>query len=175
MANEVSCDAKRQGNQELRLFYKPDLVRFLFIGEAPPSEDKFFYRANTHLYAKTLAAFRITLGPKVGEGKDFLAFFKSRHCYLDDLCLDPVPRDMQGRRCTRKAAVPTLAARVAHYKPELVIMVMKSISGLVGQAINMARVKTASEVHVLPFPVRQGAKEYVAQLARIIQRLGLDP
>jgi hypothetical protein len=75
--------------EELRLSYKPDKVRLLFVDESRPAGTTFFYRANSNLYRYTRQAFSNVFQFGDDPQFSFLAFFKRLGCYLDDLCLRP--------------------------------------------------------------------------------------
>jgi hypothetical protein len=47
----VGSDAKASiARERLRRRYRPDGVRILFVGEAPPASGRFFYQADSGLY-----------------------------------------------------------------------------------------------------------------------------
>lgn len=68
--------------EELRHSFRPDEINTLFVGESPPHGGDFFYRCDSLLYRAKRCAF--------GEPEDFLADFKSRGFFLDDLVLTPI-------------------------------------------------------------------------------------
>ena len=87
----------------LRFRYRPERLRLLFIGEAPPASGRFFYRGDSGLYRAIRDAFRVVDPSFTDEA--FLPVFQSSGCYLIDLCPDPVDRlDRQSRReaCVKK-------------------------------------------------------------------------
>ena len=84
--------------EQLRLQYRPERIMVLFVGEAPPASDSFFYRGNSGLtnYMRDVLA-----GPK-GD-IEFLNWFKARGWYLDDLVAMPIDNLRDRRRKCREA------------------------------------------------------------------------
>lgn len=77
--------------ERLRLQYRPERIAVLFVGEAPPASDSFFYRGNSGL----TNYMRDALGGPKGDTK-FLNWFKGRGWYLDDL-VTTRPRKVKSR------------------------------------------------------------------------------
>lgn len=158
--------------EELRLSYRPNKIRVLFIGESPPAGGSFFYRSNSNLFRRTQEAFAIVYDGECGQGTDFLQFFKSIGCYLDDLCLDPI-NDLDNsarRRRKHAAAVPSLAERIRSATPRAIVVVMLAISRNVQDAINIARIGRLS-TYFLPFPAQGHQRRYVEGLVTTLQEL----
>jgi hypothetical protein len=63
--------------ERLRLQYRPERITVLFVGEAPPASDTFFYRGNSGL----TNYMRDALGGPKGD-IEFLNWFKARGWYL---------------------------------------------------------------------------------------------
>jgi hypothetical protein len=63
--------------EALRLRYKPARVRWLLIGESPPANGTFFYKADSNLSRYTQQAFSTALEREFADGKEFLDFFKA--------------------------------------------------------------------------------------------------
>jgi len=157
--------------EEIRLSYRPDTIQILFIGESPPAGGGFFYLANTNLFRYTREAFASVYGEKCGQGTNFLQFFKSIGCYLDDLCLEPINHlDKPTRRRKRAAAVPSLAERISSTAPCAVIVVMLAISKDVQDAISAAQIGPIP-TYSLPFPAQGRQRRYVKGLVPILQEL----
>ena len=68
--------------EKLRRSFRPHRITTLFVGESPPQGGTFFYRGDSVLYHKMREA--------LGASADFLAEFKAKGCYLDDLVLYPI-------------------------------------------------------------------------------------
>lgn len=157
--------------EKIRLSYKPDTIKVLFIGESPPANETFFYKADSNLYRYTKEAFAIVYEGKCGSGTDFLRFFKSIGCYLDDLCLEPINKlDRPTRLRKRSDAVPSLAERIRVANPRSIVVVMKAIIENVQEAIDKARIDRIS-TYYLPFPAQGNQRKYVNNLIATIQRL----
>ncbi|MDV2504483.1 MAG: hypothetical protein RX318_11095 [bacterium] len=157
--------------EELRFTFKPDPIRVLFIGESPPAGGTFFYKADSNLFRYTQEAFSNVYDEKCGLGTDFLRFFKSIGCYLDDLCLEPINKlDKPTRLRKRSDAVPSLAERIRVANPRSIVVVMKAIMENVQEAIDITRIDRVP-TYYLPFPAQSNQRKYVNSLIATIQRL----
>jgi len=157
--------------EQLRVRFKPDEIKVLFIGESPPVGGTFLYRANSNLYRYTREAFVSVFGSECGVGQDFLNFFQDRRCYLDDLCLEPVNHlEKTARQRKRDEGVPLLADRMREYTPEAIIAVMLAIEEQVKQSANTAGLASVP-FHAVPFPAQGNQKKYVARLIKVLQEL----
>lgn len=114
-------------NERLRRRYRPDRVRILFVGEAPPASGRFFYAGDSGLYRAVREAFEAAFPAR--RGSRFLDSFRARGCYLVDLCRDPVDRlAPPARRRARRDGEPRLVRFVRRTRPETVIVVVRSIA-----------------------------------------------
>ncbi len=152
----VSRSRKRKSRtavarERLRARYRPSRVRVLFIGEAPPASGRFFYRADSGLYRALRDSF-INALPAIRDD-DFLESFCTLGCYLVDLCGKPVDRiDEAARRRARRSGEVPLSKTLRRLRPEIVVVVLRSITGNVRRAEEHAK---WSDVHLeLPYPGR---------------------
>jgi hypothetical protein len=137
--------------ERLRKQYRPDRVRILFVGESPPASGRFFYQADSGLYRAIrdgfLAAFQDL--PET----DFLGSFRNLGCYLVDLCGEPVDRlDRRDRDAACRAGVPRLSRIIRELKPEIIVVVVRSIVPHVAQA--QSRGEWSGATFELPYPGR---------------------
>ena len=79
----------RAARERLRLRFRPERVRVLFVGESPPVAGTFFFAADSELYRATRDAFEAAL-PRFRNVDPFLKAFAESGCYLVDLSLDPI-------------------------------------------------------------------------------------
>lgn len=121
--------------ERLRLQYRPERITVLFVGEAPPASDTFFYRGNSGL----TNYMRDALGGPKGD-IEFLNWFKARGWYLDDLVTTPID-DLRDRRKQCREAGASMAARIAEYQPAVIVCLLKSISDDVEIAASKANSK----------------------------------
>jgi hypothetical protein len=151
--------------ERLRQNFKPEPIRTLFIGESPPHGGNFFYQADSRLYRAMEKAF--------GGRPDFLAWFKSRGYFLDDLVLHPINKikDKRERRKQRLESVVFLAQRLAYYKPAAVVVVMCAIEPEVRDAMRRGGVPQSVPIYVTPFPSFGNQKRFQAKMVEIISRL----
>lgn len=158
-------------SEGIRLGYRPEAVRVLFVGESPPAGGSFFYAANSNLWRHTQAAFgKVYRGNWTGDD-GFLLFFKSIGCYLDDLCLEPVNGlSPPVRRRLRKKGVLPLAQRMRLAKPLAVVCVMQGVEANVRQALRAAE-QDDLLFYSLPFPAFQHPPAYESQLQLAVEDL----
>lgn len=136
--------------KRIRLKYLTEKVKIFFIGEAPPAGGKFFYLAKSDLFENTREVFLKVYNKKIG-GYEFLSFFKSLGCYLDDLCFEPVddlPAEVRKTKC--KGSIDELSERIKKFDPLVVIVVIKRIKEEVDEAIKKSGVNV--KPYYLPFP-----------------------
>lgn len=131
--------------------YRPERVRLLFVGEAPPASGRFFYCANSGLY-RTIRDTFVTAFPALG-GRDFLTSFRALGCYLVDLCATPVdrlPSKLRAKTCTDSEA--RLTRTVQDLCPKIIITVVRSIAPSVMRSLQQANWRGA--YYQLPYPGR---------------------
>lgn len=146
------CHAKVSiARERLRRSYRPDRVRILFVGEAPPASGRFFYQADSGLYRAVRDTF-ISAFPNL-EKAQFLESFRALGCYLVDLCGEPVDRmDRKARQRVCLAGEASLNRTLRQLRPKIVVTVVRSISRNVRRAEDQAK---WSGLHVeLPYPGR---------------------
>ena len=135
----------------LRGRYRPHRVRILFVGEAPPTSGRFFYRADAGLYRAVRDTF-ISAFPNL-EKTHFIEAFRSLGCYLVDLCGQPVDRmDRKARQRVCFAGEASLSRTLRQLRPQIVVAVVRSIGRSVRRSEDQAK---WSGLHVeLPYPGR---------------------
>lgn len=152
------------GIDALRDQFRPERVRWLFVGESSPAGGTHFYRANSNLFRATQEAFAKALGADVPTGPAFLHAFRDRGCWLVDLASEPVNRlSDEARRAAVAAGRERLAQLIGDTRPERIVVVKASIATDVREAACAAG--SEGEILELPFPVRQWKAEYVRRLA----------
>ncbi len=135
----------------LRKRYRPDRVRILFVGEAPPASGRFFYHADSGLYRAVRDTF-FSAFPNLQKAH-FLQSFQALGCYLVDLCRCPVDRmDKKTRERVCLAGEDGLKRVLRQLRPEIVVAVVRSITRNVRRAEDQAK---WPGLHVeLPYPGR---------------------
>ncbi len=137
--------------ERLRLKYRPEAVRCLFIGESPPASGRFFYRGDSGLYRAMREAFQIA-DPSIGD-EVFLRTFQAAGCYLIDLCPQPVDDlDSKARRAAHLAGEASLSRIIARLRPPILVTLLRSIEGNVTSALSGAN--WSGRVIHLPYPGR---------------------
>jgi len=137
--------------ERLRARYRPDRVRLLFVGEAPPASGRFFYQADSGLYRAMRDAFTGVF-PSVGES-DFLESFRELGCYLVDLCdrpVDRLPRRQRIKACHE--GEPRLARTLKRLQPDVVVALVRSTAPNVTRA--QRRSGWSGRYVKLPYPGR---------------------
>jgi hypothetical protein len=162
-------DSTHESRERKRRRYKPDSVRMLFVGEAPPASGLFFYDANSGLYRVIRDTFLRSL-PVLSEA-NFLTDFQRLGCYLVDLCGEPVDHlDKDLRRTICSKGEPRLAETIHTLQPKFIISVVRSIQNNVSRACEQAGF---GGQHInLPYPGRwvRYRIEFESALAPILQR-----
>ena len=137
--------------ERLRRRYRPDEMKILFVGEAPPASGRFFYQADSGLYRAIRQTF-VAAFPLL-EDAEFLESFRDLGCYLVDLCGMPVDRmTAVERRSACVAGEVRLGRTIRRLRPKIMITVVRSITTNVARA----RVRAGwTGVHFeLPYPGR---------------------
>ena len=147
----------------LRLKYRPERIAVLFVGEAPPASDSFFYRGNSGL----TNYMRNALGGPKGD-VEFLDWFKARGWYLDDLVAAPIDKLRERRKQCREARA-SLATRIAKYQPAAIVCLLKSISDDVEIAASKANSKAA--LYTVPFAGQGHQTKFKDEMKRILPGL----
>lgn len=148
--------------------YRPQKVDILFVGESAPASGKFFYdKSNMTTY--TSKAFEETLSKSFHSTLDFLNYFKSTGCFLDDLSLVPVDKmDKRDRELVLEKSINALADRIKEYDPSVIIIVLKKIEKYVNKAISKSKVTPV--VHTLPFPGNGHQNKYIKELSKLLRK-----
>jgi len=138
--------------EKLRESFKPNNVKVLFVGQSAPESGAFFYDGNPHSFTTNIRkTFEIALEIEFEDNNEFLNYFKSKECYLDDLCSEPVNHlpTTEVNAIQQDSIVP-LSKRIQEANPEVVITLMSSIQNYVHSAVELSGV--SSKVIVAPFP-----------------------
>jgi len=150
LPGDTTRDARRV-RESLRRRYRPDRVRILFVGEAPPASGRFFYQGDSGLYRAVRDTF-IAAFPSLPQ-IEFLDAFRALGCYLVDLCSQPVdhmPRSTRTSICC--AGEARLARTIRALRPIVIVTLVRSIRASVKRAHSMAG---WSGLHLeLPYPGR---------------------
>ena len=158
--------------EQLRRAHRPQNLRLLFIGEAPPASGRFFYRRDSGLYRAMLEVFQ-KAHPSIND-ETFLAEFRASGCYLVDLCTEPVDRLEAGpRRAACRAAEPDLAKTLSQLRPEMIATLVRSIEANVRNAVESAE-WNGKLIH-LPYPGRWShlKENFVKALFPVVRSLTL--
>lgn len=137
--------------EHLRRRYRPDQVRILFVGEAPPVSGRFFYRSDSGLYRAVRDTF-LEAFPSLPTN-EFLEVFRDLGCYLVDLCGEPVDhlaRSVRTNICGTGEV--RLARTIRTLCPTVIVTLVRSIRASVRRAQQMA---DWTGLHLeLPYPGR---------------------
>ncbi len=150
--------------EKLRHRFRPQYISTLFVGESPPYGGTFFYKGNSLLHHKMKESF--------GASANFLSEFKANGFFLEDLVLYPINqiKDRKERNEHRRRGVPSLARRMAEYRPAAVVALMCAIEPMVIDAMRGADL-SGVPLYVTPFPGRYHQKRFKAKMAEIIPKL----
>ena len=136
--------------EKIRSAFRPSRIDVLFVGESAPTGGTFFFKGDSSAFREMQKAFGKHFGRALGDD-EFLAWFKKRSCFLDDLVLKPIDKEeRKKRRDARQASVAGLASRIAAYQPKSVVAIAKSIDKHVKEALRLSGV--GADYHCVSFP-----------------------
>ncbi len=164
----MPIDLSPQKREALRRRYRPQRVRLLFVGEAPPASGRFFYNRDSGLYRALRDAFRLV--DSAISDQNFLTVFRNSGCYLIDACARPVDHlDRKPRQAACLAGEALLSRRIESLQPQAIATLVRSIEANVDRAI--ARAGWHGPWLRLPYPGRWIHHRKVFQEA-LLPRLG---
>jgi hypothetical protein len=171
--SKSEIENKKTDSNQLRERYKPDKINVLYIAESPPAGGTFFYAKNSNLYRCIRDAFIKVFGSSQINNDNFLDFFETNNCYLDDLCLEPVNDKSDSERIIlRHQGIEPLSNRIKSCNPKAIIILMKAIESDVREAIKKSKVDTKN---IFPTPFPSGSNENrvncVAENESILRKL----
>ena len=160
-------------HQELRDSFKPKPIsKVLFVAEAPPEHDTFFYSAKSFLYGYTKQVFYEFFKEEIDSYDEFLNFFQDKSCFLDDLCHQPKTFK---EICSKKEFyIKELKERIEQYKPQAVIITPLRIEPFVRKAISSSNLAdTLKEEFIFPlyFAGNHWQNEYKSGLRSALNNL----
>jgi hypothetical protein len=161
---------------DVRESFRPLVIRTLFVGESPPLGDDFFYCGSTGMTTYMRKSFGEAFDRTFLSDGDFVAFFRSLGCYIDDLCLEPINKTSSSeRRAKTAASIGGFAERLSSYRPERVITILKRIEKPVHVAVKKSGLTIP--VHILPFPGNHWQNDFLTQLVPILRSayIGASP
>lgn len=154
--------------ERLRVKYRPNTIRLLLVGEAPPlTPEKFFYSEGSTIARRTEKAFVAAFGSPLSSGVHFLPRFKQYGFFLDDICHAPVLQTERMRAI--RHALPGFSKRLREYRPKVIIVFIKRILSCALQALNASGLEGVRLVLVPP-PFHSFQKKYVAALTEEFRR-----
>ena len=152
--------------EKTRRAFRPLRITTLFVGESPPASGKFFYYANSALARNMRRAMEEAFGPT----DDFLTSFKGFGWYLDDLVLTPIDNlETAERIAACHAAQADLAARIAEYKPQAIVVMVLGIRDIVEKAA--ISVGSNAPRYAVPFPGPWHKELFLAEMKMLIPLL----
>jgi hypothetical protein len=159
--------------EALRRKYRPEKVRLLLIGEAPPASGRFFYQQDSGLYRAIREAF-LAIEPSITD-ESFLSVFQESGCYLIDLCPRPVDHlDARSRRAACVANEASLCKTIGSLQPRAIVTLLRSIRGNVARAVSCAGWQ--GSLLELPYPGRwrRHREIFVDALVPQLKAIGME-
>jgi hypothetical protein len=162
---------KASAIERLRRKYLPERVNVLFVGEAAPNGNTFFYDSQRpsklHYHMR-----RAMYDPELSQddtNETFLRVFMKRGLYLDDLVAVPVNQlgSKQERRELRQKGIPDLTKRLRKFHPSAVVAIGIVASKEVRAAFDLSRLPC--RFTVVPFPRwPRDQKKFHREMKRIL-------
>jgi hypothetical protein len=160
--------SKKRNTEEVRLQFKPEDIRMLYVCESAPASGVFFYCGNSGFTRYTRRAFETGLNRSFASNESFLSFFKETGCWLDDISYVPVNKlSPTDRKTHLKKQTPAFAQRLNAANPTYLIVTLKSITSYVDSALEQVAVRPI--VRYLPFPGNSHQTKYMNQLCEILK------
>lgn len=153
--------------EAVRLSYLPERIMTLFVGESAPASGKFFYTGDS-----LTAYMRSALGLEQRGFEEFLALFKGRCWYLDDLVIGRSVNDIKDNRERMKicsARQGDLADRIGRYRPAAVVLLKRTIENMVLDATRTAALH--AKFFAVPFPGSGNKPRFIAAMQKILPEL----
>ncbi|MCX6383465.1 MAG: hypothetical protein NTV16_03120 [Actinobacteria bacterium] len=160
-------------HQALRESFKSEKIKVLFIAEAPPKKDTFFYSAKPGFYNYTKQIFNELFKEEINRSADFLHFFQDKGCFLDDLCHEPKTyEEICKNKDDKDGYIKKLQCRLKSYNPQAIIITPKEINDLVHEAIKKSNITLSSElIFTLYFPGNGWQNDYMSGLWGVLHFL----
>ena len=151
--------------EQIRESFLPDKVRFLFVAQSPPSKDDGFFYQGCAMTGFTQDAFELAYRVRFHHQREFLRYFQSCGCYLEDLS----HTKGESNKRTLMECAPFLADRIKELSPEKIIIALKGIKKPVEVAIKLSGRNDVP--FVLPFAGNGWQNQYIAQLVEILREI----
>ena len=100
--------------------------------------------------------------------KEFLNFFKTQNCYLDDICLTPIDNMANNQREQMlQNSVVDFSNRLREYKPKVIIVALRKIIPYATEAISLSGIEAT--YYQIPFAGNGHQNKYITELTAILK------
>ena len=152
--------------EKVRLSFKPEKIKLLFIAESPPASGDFFY-VRSRMTVYTARAFGSVFEESFISTSDFLNFFQDKGCYLEDLTSTAVNKMASSdREKYLKKGILQLSDKLRLYNPEAIVIMLKKIERHVKSAVAIAGL--TCPVYALPFPGNGHQNKFIRGLKNVL-------
>lgn len=136
--------------EELRESFKPEKIKYLFVGESIPSNGTFFYTADSPLFKYTKEAFE-----EVFIGVEFnLALFKEKGFYLFDLTAPVAGMGYKQKINAVAEGIPKLAKFIEIEKPQYILSTKNTnLSAIIMANAEVGDLIAEDHIFDLPAPI----------------------
>lgn len=150
--------------EALRVSFRPVRITTLFVGESAPASGQFFYDGRNSMARFMVVAISDT------HDDTFLDRFKALGWYLDDLVLYPINRMTRARRkAAWIASAPSLTKRIAEYRPQAIVSLLKGMKTVVEDAANASGCR--APVYSVALPGTGHQARFSAEMAALFPLL----
>ena len=158
----------------LRRKFKPEKIKVLFIAESPPTVERrtFFYLAKSGVYIYTKTAFCRVYGESINKDPDFLYFFKSKGCYLEDL--SSLPSNIKEIRKNEEFHINDLSGRIKNCDPESIIIIGTEAGKLIKEAVALSGILEKIDndlIFPVPFAGNGWQNKYMEEVEAALLKL----
>jgi len=154
--------------------FKPTKVKVLFIAESPPPIERrtFFYLAKSGVYNYTKTAFCRVYGDSINKDPDFLYYFQSRGCYLEDL--SSLPSNIKEIKKNKAFHVGDLSERIKKDSPESIIIIGTEAGKLIKEAVVLSGILEKIDkdlIFEVPFAGNGWQNKYMDEVETALHKL----
>ncbi len=158
----------------LRRKFKPEKIKVLFVAESPPPIERrtFFYLAKSGVYIYTKTAFCRVYGESINIDPDFLYFFKSKKCYLEDL--SSLPSNIKEIKKNREFHIGDLSKRIKKDSPESIIIIGTEAGKLIKESVILSGILEKIDqdlIFEVPFAGNGHQNKYMAEVETALEKL----
>jgi hypothetical protein len=155
--------------------YRPEKIRVLFIAEAPPNEDRYFFfedvATSDWLWIALMKALFPNEWQKTSEERNrkawWLRRFQKCGCWLIDAVKQPISGSDTARIAAIRSASSALVAEIREIAPEQVVLIKPTVHEALSSPLADIGFVVVNE-KALPFPASSHQNDFHTEMRRLI-------